>query len=171
MQLRILVLCIVLTGVNLSLKAQTVLKIGHVNVQELVENHPDTDSIHAVLEQEAKDMEEVYAEMLEEQQEKLDAFEAESSGYSDFVKKTKQDELLQLSQKIEAFNQNADQQLRQRNMALLQPVYNEINQAIKEVSRENNFTYVLDVSAGTVAYISPDSEDITSLVLERIRSK
>lgn len=171
MQLRILVLFSVLLGVNLSLKSQPVLKIGHVNIQELVENHPDTDSIHAVLEQEAKDMEDVYAGMLEEQQQKLDAFEAESAGYSEFVKKTKQDELLQLSRKIEAFNQNADQQLRQRNMALLQPVYNEINAAIKEVSSENDFTYVLDISSGTVAYISPDSEDITARVLDKLRSK
>lgn len=171
MQLRILVLFSVLLGVNLSLKSQPVLKIGHVNIQELVENHPDTDSIHAVLEQEAKDMEDVYAGMLEERQQKLDAFEAESAGYSEFVKKTKQDELLQLSRKIEAFNQNADQQLRQRNMALLQPVYNEINAAIKEVSSENDFTYVLDISSGTVAYISPDSEDITARVLDKLRSK
>lgn len=171
MQLRILVLFTLLLGVNLSVKSQPVLKIGHVNIQELVENHPDTDSIHAVLEQEAKDMEDVYAGMLEEQQQKLDAFEAESAGYSEFVKKTKQDELLQLSRKIEAFNQNADQQLRQRNMALLQPVYNEINAAIKEVSSENDFTYVLDISSGTVAYISPDSEDITARVLDKLRSK
>ena len=154
-----------------SLLAQQVLKIGHVNVQELVQKHPDTDSIHAVLEQEAKDMEDVYAEMLEEQDEKLKAFEAESEGYSDFMRKTKQEELLALAQKIQNFNQTAQQQLRQRNIALLQPVYNEVNEAIKGVAKENKFTYVLDVGAGTFAYISPDSEDITSRVLKKINSK
>lgn len=155
-------------GIDL-INAQTTLKIGHVNVQELVQKHPATDSIQAVIEQEAKDMEEVFAEMLEEQETKLNQFEAENEGYSDFVRKTKQDELLELSQKIETFNQTAQQQLRQRNINLLQPVYDEVNEAIKSISSENNFTYVLDISSGVVAYLSPDSQDITARVLELIQ--
>ena len=150
--------------------AQTTLKIGHVNVQELVQKHPDTDSIHGVIEREAKDMEDIYGEMLQQQQEKMNAFEAESAGYSDFMKKTKQEELLALSQKIQTFNQTAQQQIRQHNIELLQPVYNEVNEAIKKVAKENKFTYILDVSGGTVAYISPDSEDITTRVLDELNS-
>jgi outer membrane protein len=171
MKIRILLIVILILSVVGFLQAQTTLKIGHVNVQELVQKHPDTDSIHAVIQQEAKDMEEVFAEMLEEQKTKLDAFEQESAGYSDFVKKTKQEELLALSQKIETFNQTAQQQLRQRNIEMLQPVYDQVNEAIKRVAKENRFTYVLDVSAGVIAYLSPDSEDITARVLEEIQKQ
>ncbi len=171
MKIRILLIGVfLLCGISL-LSAQTTLKIAHVNVQELVQKHPDTDSIHAVLQQEAKDMEDVYGEMLDEQKTKLDAFEQESAGYSDFVRKTKQQELLELSQKIETFNQTAQQQLRQRNITMLQPVYNDVNDAIKKVAKENQYTYVLDVSAGVIAYLSPDSEDITARVLEMLQEK
>ncbi len=171
MKIRILLIVVsIICGFGAA-RAQSTLKIGHVNVQELVQKHPDTDSIHSVLQQEAKDMEEVYGEMLEEQEAKLNTFEQESAGYSDFVKKTKQDELLALSQKIETFNQTAQQQLRQRNIAMLQPVYDEVNEAIKKVAKENRFTYVLDVSAGVIAYLSPDSQDITARVLEEIQKK
>lgn len=171
MKIRVLLIGIFLFFWISAINAQTTLKIGHVNVQELVQKHPATDSIHGVIEQEAKDMEEVFAEMLEEQETKLNQFEAENEGYSDFVRKTKQDELLELSQKIETFNQTAQQQLRQRNIELLQPVYDEVNEAIKSISSENKFTYVLDISAGVVAYLSPDSQDITARVLERIQDK
>jgi len=172
MKIRILLLFFVsVCCAGFSASAQSVLKIGHVNIQELVQKHPDTDSIHAVVEQEAKDMEDVFTDMQKQQQEKMEAFEAESDGYSDFMRQTKQQELLELAQKIERFNQTANQQIRNRNIELLQPIYNEVNEAIKTVAKENKFTYILDVSAGSVAYISADSEDITARVLEVLNSK
>jgi outer membrane protein len=163
----ILLLFIVFVGFNKA-EAQATLKIGHVNVQELVQTHPDIDSIHAVLEQETKDMEEVYADMLQEQQTKMDVFEKESAGYSEVIKKARQEELLDLSQKIQNYNQNAQQQIRQRNMQLLQPVYQQVTTAINDVSKEKGLTYVLDISAGNVAYVAPDALDITPLVKKRL---
>lgn len=168
MTIRILLIALFLFfGLNAA-QAQTTLKIGHVNVQELVQTHPDVDSIHAVLEQETKDMEEVYAGMLQEQQTKMDAFEKESATYSEVMKKAKQQELLELSQKIQNYNQNAQQQIRQRNMQLIQPVYQQVTAAINDVSKEKGLTYVLDVSAGNVAYVSSDATDITPLVKKRL---
>ncbi len=149
-------------------KAQSNIKIGHVNVQELVQSHPGLDSLQAVLEQETKDMEEVYADMLQEQQTKMDAFDKESAGYSEAMKKAKQDELLQLSQKIQNYNQTAQQQLRQRNMQLVQPIYEKVTEAINAVSKEKGLTYVLDISTGLVAYIAPDAIDITPLVKQNL---
>ena len=70
----LLVFPIILLTVNV-IQAQTTLKVAHVNVQELVQTHPLLDSIQGVLDQEAKDMEQIYADMLEEQQTKMDVFE------------------------------------------------------------------------------------------------
>lgn len=171
MKIRILLVlsALVLTGLNI--QAQQTLKIGHVNVQELAGKHPAMDSIRAVVEQETKDMEEIYAEMLAEQETKLTAFEKESETYSEFVKNTKQAELIELAQKIQTFNQTAQQQIQQRNMQLIRPIYEEINQEIANIAGGNNFSYILDVSTGSVAYISPESEDITPLVLEALKGK
>ncbi len=169
MRFRFLLFTSVLFFFACGLKAQNPLKIGHVNVQELVEDHPSMDSIKAVIEKEQKEMEELYSEMLTEHENKMKTFEAESSGYSDFVRKAKQKEIMQLAQKIQDYNQSAQQQLQQRNIELIQPVYAEINQEITNVAGAANFSYVLDISNGSVAYISPDSEDITPLVLERLK--
>jgi len=52
-------------------QAQSTLKIGHVNIQEIVQKHPSTDSIRKVLETETKEMENLYNEMLTEHENKL----------------------------------------------------------------------------------------------------
>jgi outer membrane protein len=171
MKIKLLLLIVVSLSAVFSITAQNTLKIGHVNIQELAENHPDMDSIRAVVQQETKDMEEIYAEMMAEHQRKLKVFEEESEGYSEFVKTTKQNELIELVQKIQNYSQLAEQQLQQRNRDLIRPIYEEINQEITNIAGKNNFTYIIDFSNGSLAYMSPDSEDITSLVLSALNKK
>ncbi len=151
--------------------AQNSLKIGHVNVQELVQKHPKMDSIRAVVAQESEDMQEIYDEMIAEHENKLADFEEKSETWSGFVKESKQAELMALVEKIQNYNQSAQQQMQQRNMKLMQPIYNEINQAISNVAGYQKYTYILDVSTGSVAYISPESQDITVRVLEELQKK
>jgi outer membrane protein len=76
------------------IQAQSTLKIGHVNIQEIVQKHPSTDSIRKVLETETKEMENLYNEMLTEHENKLGVFEKEKAGYSDFVRNSKEKELI-----------------------------------------------------------------------------
>jgi len=166
----LLITAIVFTSI-FSLTAQNPLKIGHVNIQELVQKHPTMDSIKATLDKETKDLQEIYTEMLAEHEKKLTAFETASAGYSDFVKQTKQTELIELSQKIQNYNQSAQQQLQQRNMELIRPVYDNVNQEISNIAGYGKFTYILDVSNGAVAYMDPESEDITPKVLAKIQKK
>ena len=166
----LLATAVILCGAAVA-NAQNPLKIGHVNIQELVQKHPMLDSLQTVIEKESKDMQEIYEEMIAEHEAAIEKFEAESDTYSDFVKQTKQNDILEQSQKIQNYSQSAQQQLQNRNMALLQPIYKQINQEISNIAGAQNFTYVLDVSAGNVAYISPKSEDLTPLVLAAIKGE
>ncbi len=168
MKIQILLIITALFLFGLNAKSQSILKIGHVKVQELVQMHPDIDSIHSVLAQETKDMEDVYAEMQTEQQRKMEIFEKENATYSDFMRKAKQEELLELSQKIQSYNQNAQQIIRQRNMQLIQPIYEEVNSTIADISREQGLTYALDTSSGNIAFIADEALDITPLVKARL---
>ena len=168
MKPQFLPLIILLSFFTFKLQAQNPLKIGHVNIQELVQKHPYMDSIQAILEKETKDMEDIYAEMLSEHETKLKAFEAESATFSEIKKEARQTEILELAQKIQNYNQTAQQRLQQRNMELIQPIYQEINQEIANIAGYAKFTYVLDVSNGSVAYVDPGSENLTSQVLKKI---
>lgn len=171
MRAKILLFSVLLFSTFIGVQAQQTLKIGHVNVQDIVRKHPAMDSIKTILENESKDMEGIYAEMLAEHEKKMASFEAESASYSDFVKETRQKEIMELAQKIQTFNTGAQQQLKEHNMELIQPIYNAINQEISNIAGYQKFSYILDVSTGAVAYISPESEDITALVLEKVQKK
>jgi Skp family chaperone for outer membrane proteins len=56
-------------------------------------------------------------------------------------------------------------------MELLKPIYDQINSMIELISKQNNFTYILEMSNGAIAYAAPGSENITSLVLEKLKRK
>ena len=171
MKIKLLLSALIIFSAMSFANAQQTLKIGHVNIQELVQKHPSMDSLQAIVERETKDMQEIYEEMIAEHEAAIQKFEAESDTYSDFVKQTKQNDILEQSQKIQNYNQTAQQQLQNRNMELIQPLYKQINQEISNIAGAQNFTYVLDISAGNVAYISPESEDLTPLVLEAIKGE
>jgi outer membrane protein len=149
-------------------KAQEVLKIGHTNIPELVQKMPEADSIQNVLNKEADEMEKMYSELVEEHQKNVQKYEKEIGTYSDFVKKTKETELMEAAAKIQKFQQDASQQLQKRNMELMQPVYAKLNDAIKRVATRNNFTYILDLSSGCVAFNSANSQNINALVLAEL---
>jgi Skp family chaperone for outer membrane proteins len=58
--------------------------------------------------------------------------------------------------------------LQKRNLALNQPVYQKLNNAISKVAARDNFTYILDLSNGAVAFHSANSQNLNSLVLAEL---
>lgn len=160
-----------LLGLNEWATAQNTVKIAHVNIQELVKQHPKTAEAHEILEQEKADMQEVYDQMLAEHEAAISKFEKESATYSDFVKETKQKEILDQSQKIQVYSENAQTTIKKRNMELLEPIYKEINQLIARTANEKGITYVLDTGSGAVAYVAPSSIDLTPVILKIIQEK
>lgn len=149
--------------------AQEILKIGHVNIPEIVQQMPETDSIQSVMKKETEEMEKMYGELITEHETNLKKFETEKDTYTDFVRDSKETDLMEMAAKIQQFQQTANQQLQKRNMELLQPIYAKINEAIELVAMKNNFTYILDLSNGTVVYNSPASQDLNPLVLSALK--
>jgi outer membrane protein len=144
------------------------LRIGHVNVQEIMQQLPETDSVKLVMERESKEMENLYVEMIKEHENNLKEYESKKDAYSEFIKTSKEKDLMEMSSKIQQFQQNANQQLQKRNMELIQPLYTKINEAINSVSLKNSFTYVLDLSSGTVSFHSPTSHNLNESVLQEL---
>ena len=70
----LLATAVILCGAAVA-NAQNPLKIGHVNIQELVQKHPMLDSLQTVIEKESKDMQEIYDEMVAEHEAAIEKFE------------------------------------------------------------------------------------------------
>ena len=91
------------------------------------------------------------------------------SSYSAMVKKTKEDELLDKQKRMSEFDQNASTILKNRNAELARPIVEKINKAIDKVATENGFTYILDISKGSVVFTSKESQNISPMVLKILK--
>ena len=149
--------------------SQTTLKIGHVDIAEILASLPARDSAAAVIEKETKEMQSTYDDMTAVYNRMLDDYEKEQSNFSEVVKKSKEAELLDKEKRLQEFEQNASANLQKRNSELIQPILNKILKAVDKVAGENGFTYILDVSKGSVVYTSKDSQNINQMVLKILK--
>jgi outer membrane protein len=152
---------------------QQKLKIGHINSQELLAAMPASDSAQKKLEKIAHEHEAILDEMTVEFNKKLDAYKkALAAGtLSDLAKSTKEGELQDLQNRIQTFQETAQEDLQQKRAELFQPVQDSALKAVNTVAEENGFTYIFDTGMGAVVYTSPDAIDILPLVKAKLGLK
>jgi outer membrane protein len=158
-----------LLSIPLKSFAQPALKIGHVDIASLMSAMPQKDSAAAVLEKETKEYQSTYDQMTAVYNNLLDDYQKNMSTFSEIVKKNKESELLDKEKRLQEFEKNASETLQKRNTELVQPILDKILKAIDKIAGENGFTYILDVSKGSVVYTSKDSQNIDPLVLKILK--
>jgi outer membrane protein len=163
--------CFVLLIASTSLQAQPKLRFGHINSQELLAAMPERDSAQLVLERYVKQLQNQLQSMQDEYQTKVQDYLKNQATYSDLIKQTKEQELNTMNENIQAFQTNAQQDMQQRESQLIQPIIDKADKAVKEVGKENGFTYIFDLSRGSVIYYSEISEDVTPLVKKKLGIK
>jgi outer membrane protein len=127
-------------------------KFGHINSDELIQALPEYDTANVKLEKFRKELVNYLELMSVELNNKSDTYNKESKNLTDLVKQTKEQELIDLNRKIQEFQQNAQEQLQNKQVELFQPIYQKVDKAIKDVGKENGFTYVFDVAKGSLLY-------------------
>lgn len=150
--------------------AQKTIKLGHINSSELMQIMPGKDSAQAAFQAEVSILESELTAMQEELQKKYTDYQERQSQMTDLIRSTKEQELLDLRQRIETYQQNAQQKLQEKEKELLQPIIDRAKQAIADVAKENGYTYIFDTSAGTLLY-QQESDDIFSLVKKKLGLK
>lgn len=158
-----------LISLSMTSFSQAQLKIGHVNINEIMNNLPERDSAQAIMEKETKEIQSTYEEMSVIYNNSFDEYQKGLATYTELVKKTKEAELIDKQKRLAEFEQNATATLQNRNAELIKPIYEKIVRAIEKVANENAFTYILDISKGTLVFTSKDSQNIDPLVLKILK--
>ncbi|MDR1681660.1 MAG: OmpH family outer membrane protein [Prevotellaceae bacterium] len=152
-------------GLIVSANAQQPFKFGHINSQELFLLMPERDSALMRLENYRKELAEQIETLQVEFNKKLTDYQNKQSTWTAATLETKQKELQQLSQNIEEYQRNAQEELTQMQQIVIRPVTEKANAAISKVGKDNGFTYIFDVSMGVVPYFDvTQSIDILPLV-------
>jgi len=141
-----LVLVITIIALCSNVSAQTP-KLAHISMQELVVSMPDYDSAMVKLQKFAQDLEQLLEEMQVELNRKQDDYQKNQANWSDLVKQAKNDELMTMYQRLQTFQQQAQENYETENTKLMQPVIEKANKAIETVAKEQGITYVFSDQA------------------------
>ncbi len=128
------------------------LKFGHINRNELIQALPDFDSANVKLQSFQKELVNELELMSVELNNKNATYTKESKNYTDIVRQTKEQELVDLNRRIQEYQNNAQEQLQSRQAELFKPITDKADKAIKDVGKENGFIYVFDLSGGQIVY-------------------
>jgi outer membrane protein len=72
-----------------------------------------------------------------------------------------------LQGRIQEFQQNSERDFEQKQHRLFAPIMEKATNAINEVAKENNYSYIFDTAAGTLLFAN-ESDDILELVKRKL---
>ena len=138
-----LVIVIALVALCSNVSAQT-LKLAYISMQELIPAMPEYDSAMVKMQKVGQELENALEEMQVEYNRKLDEFSKNQTNWTDLVKQSKTEDLMSMQQRIQTFQEQAQESYAQEQEKLIQPIVEKANKAIETVAKEQGITYVLN---------------------------
>lgn len=144
-------------------------KMGYINSQELFSQMPELNEVKLRMDTLQGQYETQLANMQEEFNKKVAAFQSEQATLTDGVKEFRQQELAEMEQRIQLFYQTAQQDIQKKQQEYLAPLHEKMTKAIQEVGAAEEFTYIFDSAA--MVYVSPDALNVMPQVKARLGIK
>ena len=141
-------------------------KIGIVDSQKVLSEMPEMKSMQSELDNLAKKYEDTLVQLQKEFQTKYQGFVKEQETMVESIKSRKQQELEDLSKRIQDLNNVAQQDMQKKQVELFAPIQTKLREAINKVGNDGGFTYIMDASQ--MLYVGNGSEDVTSLVKSKL---
>ena len=151
--------------------AQAQVKIAHVNTAEILDAMPDKAKAEKDLEKYYGELQSQLQTMAQEYQTKMQDYEANQATMSNLVKQSKEKEIIDIQNRIQQFQSNAESEFENKRAELLKPILDKIQTAINAVGKEKGYTYMLDLATGAAVYVSDDAVDATKDVKAKLGLK
>lgn len=163
-----LLFAVVLTmGVSFGVNAQS-LKIGHVDSAAIMEIMPERVKLEQDLQAYAAELQAELQAMGAEYQSKIQDYQANQASMSNLIRQSKEKEIVDLKTRIQEFQGSADLALQNKQMELITPLIEKVQNAVNAVGQEKGFAYILDKASGTVVFIGDNAIDITADVKKKL---
>ena len=142
------------------------LKFATVNLQAIFQVMPETSAANAAIQEKAKQYEDENLKMREELEKKDNEYAAEREILPENIRVRREQELQEISQRMENFMEVARNDIQQQQEQLIAPIQEKLMGAVKEVATEGNYVYVLDEAQ--VVFKGTMTEDITPKVKAKL---
>ncbi|MCK9168665.1 MAG: OmpH family outer membrane protein [Bacteroidia bacterium] len=165
LKISIVVALVFAAGINT--QAQNKAKFGHINFAELYAMMPGQDTVKVLYEAYAKDIQSQFQVMQSEYETKLMDYQQNSGAMSDIIRETKEKEIIDLQNRIEAFQYSAQEKMTNKENQLTAPMIEKARKAVEEVAKENAYTYIFNSSEGLILYAEP-ADNVMPLVKKKL---
>lgn len=123
-------------------------KIAHINTQDLISSMPEMQAAQKELEAKSKSLQTDIQSSITEFQSLIRTYETEAPTKTEEENAKRGQEIQEKQQRIQQFQADAQKELQEKEISLLQPITEKAKASILKVSRAQGFDYVLDSSQG-----------------------
>jgi len=165
-----IVLTIILAMVLTTVVFAETEKIAYIDTDKIMMKSPETQEAQTILMGERQKWEQEIADMDTEIQQLYTDYDSKKMILTESGKQEAENKITSLTETRQAkvqelFGENG--KFVQRQNELLEPILNKLKTIIEKVSVENNYSIVLDASAGSILYAKPNL-DITDIILDEM---
>jgi len=146
--------------------AQT--KIGYINTEELIGLMPEAEKIDTELKEFQASLAQQGQDMMRELNDKDSIFSRDSSKLSASMKEIKKNEMIQLYQRVQGWNQQAQEIYQQKAQEKIIPLRTKAQDAINAAAKENGYAYILDANS---VLVGPPGDNILPIVKRKLGVK
>ncbi|MCY3488193.1 MAG: OmpH family outer membrane protein [Bacteroidetes bacterium] len=147
------------------------LRIGYTDHEVLISNMPQTRTIQEELQAELESGQRILQSMQEDLGGKVERYQTQRALLSEERRQEREQELISLEEELRSKAAELEQELVQRELDLMGPIYQQVDTAIQTIAAEKNLDLVLRTQAGPaqpiLLYVNEDR--ITDITLEVAR--
>lgn len=143
-------------------------KIGYISTDELIGVMPEAEKADAELKEYQSALAQQGQDRMKELGIKDSLFVKDSAKLSPSMKEIKRKELIELYQRVQGFQTEAQELYQQEAQKKIAPIRAKAMEAIRVVAKESGYTYIFDINAVIVA---PPGDDVLPLVKKKLGIK
>ena len=143
-------------------------KIGHLNSTEILQAMPEYKKMSEDLEKKKADYAKLMETMYGEYEKKQKEVQEGGDKMTQTVLDLKVQEIKDLEKRLSDFEQKAQQDLQKLAEEMMKPLQEKYMKGVKEIAKEQGYSYILDLAAGGVVYYPETGYDITEAVKTKI---
>ena len=143
-------------------------KIGYISTDELIGVMPEAEKADNELKEYQASLAQQGQDMMQELNNKDSLFVRDSAKLSASMKEIKKNELVSLYQRVQSWNQQAQEMYQQEAQKKIAPLRTKALEAIRTVAKENGYSYILNINS---VIVGPPGDDVLALVKKKLGIK
>ncbi|MGI6573748.1 MAG: OmpH family outer membrane protein [Fermentimonas sp.] len=145
--------------------------VAYVNTTELLNAFPEREAATQHLITLSQNYKEELELMQSEYNKKYSDYITYQSSLAENIKLRRMQELTELEKKIQQFMELAQKDIETQETSLLEPLKEQISEAIQQVGIEQGFTVIYDMANPGIAFVTPDAVNANPFVKEKLNIK